>query len=104
MEIVVSEVAPKTPEPAIEGMEQCKQPVTLWASEDRYRTLFDLCPVAVYSCDASGVIEKFNRRAVELWVAHPRLGIPISAFAGHSGCSARTAVSCRTTTARWPRW
>jgi hypothetical protein len=29
--------------------------------------LFDLGPVAVYSCDAAGVIQEFNRRAVELW-------------------------------------
>ena len=36
-------------------------------NEERYRTLFDLGPVAVYSCDASGVIQEFNRRAVELW-------------------------------------
>ncbi|MEY2536332.1 MAG: two-component system, chemotaxis family, CheB/CheR fusion protein [Verrucomicrobiota bacterium] len=36
-------------------------------SEERYRTLFDLVPVAVYSIDADGVIQEFNRRAVELW-------------------------------------
>ena len=33
----------------------------------RDRTFFDLGPVAVYSCDAAGVIQEFNRRAVELW-------------------------------------
>src|SRR5467141_2834638 len=38
----------------------------LRTSEQRYRTLFDLVPVAVYACDANGVIEEFNRRAVEL--------------------------------------
>ena len=27
-------------------------------NEDRYRTLFDLAPIAVYSCDASGVIRE----------------------------------------------
>jgi PAS domain-containing protein len=37
------------------------------SAEERYRTWFDLGPVAVYSCDASGVIQEFNRRAVELW-------------------------------------
>jgi len=36
-------------------------------SEERYRTLFDLGPVAVYSCDVSGVIRDFNRVAAELW-------------------------------------
>jgi PAS domain S-box-containing protein len=39
----------------------------LRASELRYRTLFDLVPVAVYACDGQGVIQKFNRRAGELW-------------------------------------
>ncbi len=36
-------------------------------SEARYRTLFDLVPVAIYACDAEGVILEYNRRAVELW-------------------------------------
>lgn len=36
-------------------------------SEERYRTLFDLGPVGVYSCDAVGLIRDFNHRAVELW-------------------------------------
>jgi PAS domain S-box-containing protein len=36
-------------------------------SEERYRTLFNLVPVAVYTCDASGVIREYNRRAAELW-------------------------------------
>ncbi|MEY2558886.1 MAG: two-component system, LuxR family, sensor kinase FixL [Verrucomicrobiota bacterium] len=39
--------------------------------ELRYRTLFDLVPVAVYSTDAEGVIREFNRRAVELWGRTP---------------------------------
>jgi PAS domain S-box-containing protein len=45
-------------------------------SEARYRTLFDLVPVAVYTCDAEGVIQAFNRRAVELWGRTPQ---------GHNG-------------------
>jgi two-component system CheB/CheR fusion protein len=40
-------------------------------SEERYRALFDLGPVAVYSCDASGEILQFNRRAAELWGREP---------------------------------
>ena len=40
-------------------------------SERRYRALFDLVPVAVYSTDAEGVIQEFNRRAVELWGREP---------------------------------
>jgi PAS domain S-box-containing protein len=43
----------------------------LRASEQRYRTLFDLVPVAVYACDVNGVIQDFNRRAVELWGREP---------------------------------
>ena len=39
----------------------------LRVSEKRYRTLFDLFPVAVYACDAAGVVQDYNRRAVELW-------------------------------------
>jgi PAS domain S-box-containing protein len=40
-------------------------------SEERYRTLFDLVPVAVYVCDADGIIQQYNRRAVELWGREP---------------------------------
>ena len=36
-------------------------------SQERYRTLFDLVPVAVYTCNADGIIQEYNRRAVELW-------------------------------------
>ena len=40
-------------------------------SEERYRILFDLVPVAVYTCDADGIIQEYNRRAVELWGVEP---------------------------------
>ena len=43
-------------------------------SEERFRTLFELDPLAVYSCDASGMIRNFNRCAVELWGREPALG------------------------------
>ena len=45
-------------------------------------TLFDLGPVAVYSCDASGVIQEFNRRAVELWGSEPAAGDTDERFCG----------------------
>ena len=40
-------------------------------SEERYRMLFDLVPVAVYACDADGVILEYNHRAAELWGREP---------------------------------
>lgn len=43
-------------------------------SEERYRTLFDLGPVAIYTCDAAGVIQNYNRRAAELWGRTPKPG------------------------------
>lgn len=51
-------------------------------SEERYRTLFDLGPVAVYSCDTSGVIQEFNRRAAELWGREPAFGDTDERFCG----------------------
>ena len=43
----------------------------LRTSEERYKTLFDLVPVAVYTCDADGFIQEYNQRAVELWGRDP---------------------------------
>jgi len=54
----------------------------LRASEERYRTLFDFDPVAIYSCDASGVIQQFNRRAAELWGREPAPGDTDERFCG----------------------
>jgi PAS domain S-box-containing protein len=51
-------------------------------NKERYRTLFDLGPVAVYSCDASGVIQEFNHRAVELWGCEPVPGDTDKRFCG----------------------
>ena len=51
-------------------------------SEEHYRILFDLGPVAVYSCDASGVIREFNRRASELWGRTPEPGDTDERFCG----------------------
>ena len=54
----------------------------LQESEKRFRTLFDLVPVGVYSCDASGVIQHFNPRAVELWGRTPAAGDNNERFCG----------------------
>jgi signal transduction histidine kinase len=51
-------------------------------SQERYRTLFDLCPAAVYSCDASGVIQNFNQHAADLWGREPALGDTDERFCG----------------------
>ena len=54
----------------------------LRASEERYRILFDLGPVAVYACDASGAIQNFNARAAELWGRKPVIGEASERFCG----------------------
>lgn len=51
-------------------------------SEERFRVLFELGPVAVYSCDSSGVILDFNRRAAELWGREPKVGDTDERFCG----------------------
>ena len=51
-------------------------------SEKRYRTLFDLVPVAVYTCDAKGVIQEYNQHAVELWGREPKRNDPSEKFCG----------------------
>lgn len=62
--------------------ERKKTEEQLRESEERYRTLFDLGPVAVYSIDTSGVIQNFNRRAAELWGREPALGDTDQRFCG----------------------
>lgn len=62
---------------AVEGLNQ-----DLRASEERYRTLFNLGPVAVYSCDSSGLIQNFNSRATELWGRSPEHGDTDERFCG----------------------
>jgi PAS domain S-box-containing protein len=54
----------------------------LWDREKHYRTLFQLIPTAMYVCDATGVIQEFNRRAVELWGREPERGNPRERFCG----------------------
>jgi signal transduction histidine kinase len=51
-------------------------------NEEHYRALFDLAPVGVYCCDASGVILDYNKRAAELWGRKPKLGDTDERFCG----------------------
>lgn len=55
---------------------------TLRESEERFRTLFDLGPIGVYSCDVRGGIQDFNRRAADMWGRQPILGDPREQFCG----------------------
>jgi PAS domain S-box-containing protein len=55
---------------------------SLSESASRYRTLFDLSPVAVYAIDTTGVITEFNDNAAELWGRRPNLGDTDEVFCG----------------------
>jgi PAS domain S-box-containing protein len=74
--------------------------------KERLRVLFEMGPVAVYSCDASGVIDHCNRRAVELWGRAPapgdtderfcgshRLFLPDGTFLPHAECPMAQVVN-----------
>ena len=50
--------------------------------EGHYRTLFELAPIAVYSCDSSGVIREYNSLAAELWGRKPEPGDTDERFCG----------------------
>jgi PAS domain S-box-containing protein len=54
----------------------------LQTSEEHYRTLFELSPVAIYSIDTSGLIQKFNRLAGKLWGREPALKDTNERFCG----------------------
>ena len=52
------------------------------ASEERFSALFDLGPIAVYSCDTQGMIQEFNRCAADLWGREPNLRDSSERFCG----------------------
>ena len=60
---------------------------------DEYRTLFDQLPMAVYTCDSSGVIQTFNRRAAELWGRAPAVGETDERYMPHTRCTMADIVS-----------
>jgi len=43
---------------------------------------FDLLPAAVYACDAAGIIQYYNRRAIELWGRQPAGGAKEQRYCG----------------------
>ena len=51
-------------------------------SEARFRALFDRGPIAIYSCDAAGLLQEFNPCAVELWGREPKRGDSKEEFCG----------------------
>jgi len=50
--------------------------------EDRFRRLVEVMPVAVYVCDTTGIIQNYNKRAVELWGREPSPGDPAHRHCG----------------------
>lgn len=50
-------------------------------SEQRFHQLVDMIPAAVYTCDLSGRVTYYNRRAVELWGREPK-GSDVERFCG----------------------
>ncbi|MGB8631874.1 MAG: PAS domain-containing protein, partial [Xanthobacteraceae bacterium] len=44
--------------------------------------LFDLLPVAIYVCDAEGLIIHYNNHAAKLWGRSPKLNDPTDRFCG----------------------
>ena len=62
--------------------ERKKAEDALRTSETRFRALFDSGPMAMYSCDSSGLIQEYNRSAVRLWGCEPRPGDTDEVFRG----------------------
>jgi PAS domain S-box-containing protein len=54
----------------------------LGESEERFRRLVELMPIAVYVCDTSGLIQIYNKRAAELWGRAPKLGDTAQCYCG----------------------
>jgi PAS domain S-box-containing protein len=55
----------------IDSIERRRVEEVLRQSEERFRRLVELMPVAVYVCDTAGRIQSYNHRAVELWGRKP---------------------------------
>lgn len=44
-------------------------------SEERFRTLFESAPMAVFACDRDAVIQHYNENAARLWGREPECGV-----------------------------
>jgi len=62
--------------------ERTRAKAALVASEDRFRALFALEPIGVYSCDSKGRLLEFNQRAEKLWGRKPKLRSHRELFCG----------------------
>jgi two-component system sensor histidine kinase DegS len=93
--------------------ERKKDEVALRISDERFRALFDLGPVGVYSCDMSGRIMEFNRCAEQMWGRRPKTGDLGEKFCGsyklhssegrymrHSVCPMAAVISGKMPSAR----
>ena len=67
---------------AADLIERMQAEQALRESKERYYELFNLVPVAVYTCDADGLIQEYNQRAVELWGREPQKYDPDEKFCG----------------------
>ncbi len=65
------EVKQRTSKLVEEVAERRRAEDSLLNSQQTYRELVENMPAAVYVCDSSGLIESYNRRAVELWGCAP---------------------------------
>ena len=54
----------------------------LCESEERFRRLVDLMPIAMYTCDAEGQITSFNEQAATCWGRKPKIGTSDERFCG----------------------